>query len=212
MLDQRQREIAARARAGGPGALLISEVAPVITLGRRTQPDDLLFSSEELAQQGVETLQVDRGGLATSHGPGQWVLFAVDRLERLTGDPRGVRRAVEALLGIALRVGKRYAPDAEIREGPQMGVWTSRGKFASVGVHIEKGVLLHGLSVNGFKAPTSFSGLRPCGLDAPIDYLLEPTVGTADGAKDRDFLILGDRLVEAAFSVFWIDEAARARL
>src|SRR5690242_283423 len=101
LLDARQREIAARVSAGGPGALLLSEVAPVITVGRRTPAGDVsgLGSRDSGARVafGSEVYPVDRGGLATWHGPGQWVLFAVDRLERWVGDPRGVRKMVCAL-------------------------------------------------------------------------------------------------------------------
>lgn len=199
MLDQRQREIAERARAGGPGALLLSEVAPVITKGRRAPATDLTLPPELLARQGIELLTVDRGGLATYHGPGQWVLFAVDRLERLTGDRKGVRKAVHALLAIALEVGRKYDSTAAIREGAELGVWTRRGKFAAVGVHVQQGVLLHGLSVNGFRTPQSFVGLRPCGLDAPVDFLL----GTkGEGDDDARFADLGEELIQAACAYF----------
>jgi lipoate-protein ligase B len=194
MLDARQREIARRVLEGGPGALLLSELSPVITVGRRAAPTDLLLPKEMLARAGVEVVPTDRGGLATWHGPGQWVLFAVDSLERLTGDRRGVRKAVDALLGIALEVGKTCDPSAEIRSGAEMGVWTRRGKFAALGVHIDHGVLLHGLSVNGFKSETSFMGLRPCGLDLPVDYLV----------KDRpsEFDELGQKILAQAQSSF----------
>lgn len=199
LLDRRQREIARGVReAGGRGGrLLLSEVAPVITMGRRTAPGDLLISRELLARQGVEVHATDRGGLATFHGPGQWVLFAVDGLEALTGDRRGVRKAVTALLEIALEVGATYDPSAHVREGPEMGVWTKRGKFAAVGVHIEEGVLLHGLAVNGFRTVQSFVGLRPCGLDAPVDFLLEGRDGAAG------FEELGRRLAKAALRKLW---------
>jgi lipoate-protein ligase B len=200
-LDQRQRAVADRVRMeNGPGALLLNEVSPVITRGRRTQGTDVFMTPEGLAQVGVELYPVDRGGLATYHGPGQWVLFAVDSLERLTGDRRGVRKAVNGLLEIALEVGRQYDPRAEIREGAEMGVWTPRGKFAAVGVHIEKGVLLHGLSVNGFRTPTSFMGLRPCGLDAPVDFLLGQTPNVEQPGA---FVELGDALCQVALKRFW---------
>jgi lipoyl(octanoyl) transferase len=205
-LDRRQREIAAalaRRHAGenapAAGALLLSEVAPVITIGRRTPAGDLTESEAELARRGVTALRVDRGGLATSHGPGQWVIFAVDRLERLTGDSRGVRRAVEGLLEVAREVGRHYDPTAEIRAGAETGAWTARGKFASVGVHVARGVLLHGLAVNGFRTPTSFSGLRPCGLAPRVDYLLDARAPNLE----RAFVELGDRLRDAALRTFW---------
>ncbi len=198
MLDARQREIAARIKQGGPGALLLSEVAPVITVGRRAAPTDLLISKELLARSGVEVVPTDRGGLATWHGPGQWVLFAVDSLERLTGDRRGVRKAVDGLLSVALEVGKTYDPSAEIRSGAEMGVWTKRGKFAALGVHIDQGVLMHGLSVNGFKSQTSFMGLRPCGLDLPVDYL----INEKSEGKPELFEDLGKKILNQAERVF----------
>jgi lipoate-protein ligase B len=152
-------------------------------------------SPDALARAGVALYAADRGGLATYHGPGQWVLFAVDRLERLTGDRRGVRKAVEGLLDVALEVGRRYDPGARIGEGAELGVWTRRGKFAAVGVHVQQGVLLHGLSVNGFRTPTSFLGLRPCGLDAPVDFLLP-------APDEAAFERLGGELVQAALARF----------
>jgi lipoate-protein ligase B len=202
-LDRRQREIAARITEGGPGALLISEVSPVITYGRRAGEGELRLPPQVLRAMGIETLATDRGGLATWHGPGQWVVFAVDRLDRLTGDSRGVRKAVEGLLRIAESVARRYAPEAAGREGCELGVWTARGKVASVGVHIQDRVLLHGLSVNGFKTDRSFVGLRPCGLDAPVDYLLP--------ANGVEFDRLGQELADACKAVFWSTEGFRPR-
>jgi lipoate-protein ligase B len=197
MLDQRQREISRDLLTGArdSGALLISEVEPVVTVGRRTPASDLLLDSPALRARGIALERVDRGGLATYHGPGQWVLFPVERLERLTGDPRGVRKAVDGLLEAALEVCLEYEPSAEIRLGAETGVWSSRGKLAAVGVHVEKGVLLHGLCVNGFRTTESFTGIRPCGLEPSVDFLLEKP-------GERPFATLGERLVSAVVRVF----------
>lgn len=194
MLDVRQREILARVNAGGEGAILISEVAPVITLGRRGHSDTL---DPALSP---EILPTDRGGLATWHGPGQIVLFAVDHLERLTGDPRGVRKAVLELLDVARQVALKYDPTVECRDGAMAGLWCARGKLASVGVHIENRVLLHGLSLNVLRTPESFRGLsRPCGLDAQVAYLAEapdfPTISDPWQA-------IADQLVSQAVLAF----------
>jgi lipoate-protein ligase B len=165
-LDQRQRVIAEKVSKGESGKFLLSEVAPVITIGRRTPASDYELS-------GSEIFHVDRGGLATYHGPGPWILFPVEKLEKLTGDRRGVRKMVESLLHIAKCVAEGRGASAEIRDGAELGVWTSRGKVAAVGIHVQNGVVLHGLSINGFKTKQSFKGLKPCGLDLPVDYLLE---------------------------------------
>ncbi len=200
-LDQKQRSISAQIQQGDSGGvLLVSELAPVITLGRRTPACDLLLSEDERQISGVGVYPTDRGGLATYHGTGQWVLFPVDRLDRLTGDRRGVRKAVETLLEVALQVGRKYDPNAEILSGNQLGVWTSQGKFASVGVYIENGILLHGLSVNGFQTPLSFKGIRPCGMEPQVSYLL-PELPVLD--LEREFLILRDRLIAETLTRFW---------
>lgn len=172
LLDQRQRAAARDVvEHGAPPQVLLSELAPVITLGKRPCSQDLLWPREEYARQGIDVFQADRGGFATYHGPGQWVLFYVDRLERMVGDPRGVKKAVLGLLQWALEVVMEWEPQAEIRDQALTGVWTPRGKVASVGVAVENGVLLHGLSLNVLQTPTSFVGLRPCGLDAQVDFL-----------------------------------------
>ncbi|MGZ3689481.1 MAG: lipoyl protein ligase domain-containing protein, partial [Bdellovibrionota bacterium] len=120
LLEERQREVAHRVHEGGPGALLLSELAPVITLGRRAEEArELRLSREVLTRRGIEVLKTARGGLATWHGPGQWVIFAVDRLDRLTGDRRGVRLAVQGLLSAALRVCQSLCPEATIRDGSE---------------------------------------------------------------------------------------------
>ena len=197
LLDAYQRLVATDVRAGRPGKLILSEVSPVITLGRRPCTEDLTLGAENLRALGIDTYASDRGGRATYHGPGQWVLFAVESLEVLTGDRRGVRKAVEALLEIARSVAKEYDSSAEIYEGTETGVWVTRGsgiaKVASVGVHIEQGVLLHGVAVNGYRTSTSFQGLKPCGLERPVAFLLEDSA---------EFSRLGDKIIREACSVF----------
>jgi len=205
LLDQAQRRLQA-SLLGNPehtrGAVFLSELAPVITLGRRDCSQDLLLSEAFLQERGVELYRTDRGGRATYHGPGQWVVFVVDTLERLTGDRRGVRRAVEGLLDLGLEIGRSVlGSEVEIREGNETGIWTPRGKLASVGVHIQQGVLLHGLAINGYRTPQSFLGLKPCGLDAQVDFLFDSA-----GAPDFEarFSGLPERLLKGIESRFWL--------
>ena len=208
LLNQRQKEIAERVRRGGIGAVLLSEVAPVITVGRRTPKSDLLFTESVLKEMGISQFRTERGGFATYHGPGQWVLFVVDSLERLTGDSRGVRKAVDRLLEVARLAAEHAGVKAECRSGTELGLWSSRGKIAALGIQIEQGVLLHGLSMNGYRTPQSFQGLRPCGLDAPVDFLLSATENEQrnerrnDQENEKKFEELGQSLIEAASTVF----------
>ncbi|MBC7692097.1 MAG: hypothetical protein H7222_10025 [Methylotenera sp.] len=195
-LDRRQEAIHQKLRHSpdSEGAVLLSEVSPVITTGKRPCPEDLLLSAEHLKALGIDLYSCERGGRATYHGPGQWVIFVVDRLERLTGDRRGVRKAVEGLLDVALQLGKSRDSRAEIRDGAETGVWLPEGKFASVGVKIRDGILLHGLSINGFKTSLSFQGLRPCGLDLPVSFLLD---------SEEKFEQLGEQLLKEIRQKFY---------
>lgn len=174
-LDRRQQELRERVRAGEPGKILLAEVASVVTLGLRNTFEDLLLDPNSFAAQGVQIYPTSRGGRATYHGPGQWIAFPVESLERLTGDRKGVRKATERLLEAARTVCRERFPRAEIRDGKEAGVWTERGpqggKLAAMGLRFEGGILQHGLALNVFRAPESFVGIRPCGLDAPIAFL-----------------------------------------
>lgn len=171
-LDRRQRECFQSIQKNPTRVYaLLSEVASVITLGRRASPVDLTLPLEQLAHRGIEVYETDRGGLATYHGPGQWVVFVVGTLERLTGDRKGVRVAVEKLLHVGVLIFSEFGVSAEVKEGAETGIWVQGKKVGAVGVRVDDGVLLHGLSLNIFSTPDSFVGLRPCGLDAPVGFL-----------------------------------------
>ncbi len=201
-LDRHQRKIAEYVRQGAEGVLILSELKPVITLGRRAQKNPreggLVLSEYEYQSLGIDLVEADRGGLATWHGPGQWVLFPVESLEKLTGDSRGVKDAVCLLLGAAQDTIRALGVESEIREGSQMGVWGKKGKLASVGVHVEQGVLLHGVALNVFATDVSFQGLRPCGLDEPVSYLdWEWESPMPPGVRESVFISVGQAFARA---------------
>ncbi len=203
-LDVQQRSIASRVQMGGSGAVLLSELAPVITLGRKmgmNAPSHLFLPLERYEALGISIYPADRGGWATYHGPGQWVLFVVDALERLKGQRTAVREFVQDLLGIGQRSAQALGIQSEIRFGSELGLWTPQGKLASVGIRVERGVVLHGLSLNAYRTPISFMGIRPCGLDAQVAYCW-------DSEEEADFQGLGKILVQETLRVFWRVDAA----
>jgi len=175
-LDQRQREIALQVNQGEPGRILISEVAPVVTFGKRP-------SEENLGDLGIDLYHSDRGGFATYHGPGQWILFPVEKVERLTGDSRGVRKAVGLLLETAKGVAQEFGLDAHVESGKRLGVWIGPRKLAAVGISIHDGIVHHGMAINVYRDPRSFRGVRPCGLDAETAYLVESPLGCREQSE-----------------------------
>jgi lipoyl(octanoyl) transferase len=150
----------AERQAGTEGdRLFLLSHPPVITYGRRTASADLP------AELGIPTVEVDRGGYATYHGPGQLVGYLVVNLrERGPGD---VVRWLEN--GLIAALGKLGFP-AIRRDTPPgasslVGVWTpDHRKIASIGMRIRHGVTSHGFALNVDPDMTAFERFTVCGL------------------------------------------------
>jgi lipoyl(octanoyl) transferase len=111
--------------------------------------------------QGIDIVDVDRGGLLTYHGPGQLVGYPIMRVADLMGYVRTMERAIVA----ALR--DEGVPDARGRcdDGREfIGVWTAERKIASIGVHRSREVTTHGFAVNVDNDLQPFEWVVPCGL------------------------------------------------
>jgi lipoyl(octanoyl) transferase len=167
---------AALAAGTGPERLLLLEHPHVYTLGRNADPSDVLFSDAELAAQGVELVETDRGGQVTYHGPGQLVGYPI--LD-LNPDRRDLRRYVRDLQQVLVRVLASYGVAAAGGEGDRIGVWVgseagsgSAGnpvrtrKIASLGVHVARWRTTHGFALNVATDLALFGGIVACGMPA----------------------------------------------
>jgi lipoyl(octanoyl) transferase len=86
-LDLQRAVSAARITGAVPDdVLLLMEHPPVVTLGRSTKGDNLQISEALLAARGVERFEIERGGDATFHGPGQLVGYPIVDLKHHTQD------------------------------------------------------------------------------------------------------------------------------
>ena len=133
------------------GFLLLLEHPPVFTLGRNGDPANVLDPG------GIPVVRVDRGGDVTYHGPGQLVGYPIVDVRRL-----GVRRFVEGMEGSILDLLRDLGVPAERRPGC-VGVWASRGKIASLGVRVSRGVSTHGFALNVSNDLEPFRRIHPCG-------------------------------------------------
>ena len=148
-----QRFLAARrARGEIPDILILLEHDPVITLGRKTSP-------ENFRPQDVPVFQVERGGDATYHGPGQLVGYPIVMLE-----DHDVRRHVRIIEETLIGVTRRFGIEGQRLEG-HPGVWVQGKKLASVGVAVTNWVTYHGFALNVNTELSYFNLIRPCGLD-----------------------------------------------
>ncbi|UGT60635.1 lipoyl(octanoyl) transferase LipB [Nocardia asteroides] len=163
----RQREIAAeRADGRGVDRLLLLEHPSVYTAGRRTDPEDLPID-------GSPVVQVDRGGKITWHGPGQLVGYPIVRLAEPVDVVKYVRRLEEALISVCTGFGIECG-----RVEGRSGVWLpaagplAERKIAAIGVRVQRGVALHGISLNGNPTMDGFQAIVPCGIrDAGVTTL-----------------------------------------
>ncbi|NGZ95804.1 MAG: hypothetical protein CV089_06690 [Nitrospira sp. WS110] len=146
-----------------PDTLLILEHFPVYTLGRRTRPADWGGNTTALCENGAELLHVNRGGSITFHGPGQIVLYPILKVVHYA---TGARQLVWLLEEVLIRV-LTYWGIAGVRVAGKPGVWVLMPhlqKIGFVGIRIQRGVTLHGVSLNVDLDMSPFLRIHPCGL------------------------------------------------
>lgn len=157
---RRMAEWVEQRRAGTVGdRLFLLSHPPVITYGLRTAAEDL---PDDL---GMPTVEVDRGGFATYHGPGQLVGYLVVNIRRR--GPVDIVRwlengLIDALGGLGFPAIRRDTPP---RATSLVGVWTpEHHKIASIGMRIRNGVTSHGFALNIDPDMTAFDRFTVCGL------------------------------------------------
>ena len=147
-------QLATRERvwAGEPGAIFLCEHPPVITLGRSATTANILDAGD------IPIERIERGGEVTYHGPGQLMVYPVVRL-------RGVVAFLERVAAaIAETCAVLGAPGAAWQRDPA-GVWLDGSKLAACGIHVARGVSVHGFALDVDTPPEAWRAIRPCGLD-----------------------------------------------
>ncbi len=204
-----QRELVEARLAGtAPDTLLLVEHAPVITVGRGTKGEFLASGVQRAAPQSgdaadavfialpggarAEVIEVERGGQATYHGPGQLVAYPIVKLREGHRDLHAYMRALEQAVidtlgehGFATddmpKTARSNVPastssgDAASR-GPHAGrkpgatgVWIDgQRKLCSIGVAASRWVTYHGLALNVQPDLSHFAAIKPCGFEAGV--------------------------------------------
>ena len=160
-----QRELSSkRAKGEIPDTLILVEHEHVITLGRKTTPANF-------KPQGIPVFQVERGGDATYHGPGQLVGYPIMLLS-----DHDVRRHVRNMEEALIRTVEGFGVRGERLEG-HPGIWVGGRKLASIGVAVTDWVTYHGFALNVNTDLTYFELIRPCGLDPATMTSMQKIVG-----------------------------------
>ena len=154
----RQKALVEERIAGSsPDHLLLVEHPPVVTIGRSGSSKDLNISKEALSQQGVALYHVDRGGMATFHGPGQLVAYPIVKLK-----DKNLHLTLRTLQHTLVRVLRTYGLNPEFKNG-EPGLWLHSAKVASVGIAVRRWVMYHGIALNVSIDPRGFNWIVPCG-------------------------------------------------
>jgi len=172
--------------------LLLLEHSPVITLGRNAKASNIIASSRELSDRGVEVFESDRGGDVTFHGPGQLVGYPIfdlrafpstDGKRTTLGIVEYVRRLEEVLIRSCAEFGiqtervcgltgvwtatKHVGTAASGRAAEQSSAKNSaneQAKIAAIGVHVSRSVTSHGFALNVDTDLSYFNLIIPCGI------------------------------------------------
>ena len=139
--------------------LLLLEHPHTYTLGKRSQPGDLVYTAQMRAAKGISVYEVDRGGRATYHGPGQLVGYPIMALGERYDVLNYLRKLEEVLIRTAADMGVEAHRDPE-----HTGVWVGKNKIGAIGVKITRGITMHGFAFNVDTDLTMFEGIVPCGL------------------------------------------------
>ena len=146
--------------------LLFCEHPPVYTLGRSGKREHLLWSEEELENQGFSFYPINRGGDITYHGPGQLTGYPILDLDEIFTD---VARYIRGLEEMIIRTIADYGLEGQRYEGLS-GVWLDphepqkARKICAVGVHLSRWVSMHGFAFNISTDLSHFRGIVPCGI------------------------------------------------
>jgi lipoyl(octanoyl) transferase len=170
-LRLQEQHVAAILNGTGGDTILLLEHQPVYTIGRLRDQSSL----RDPASLPFPVHEINRGGQATYHGPGQLVGYPI-----LDLNPRGkdLHEHLRKLEDALIRACARFGVQAGHREG-LTGVWVENRKLASIGVGVRKWISMHGFAINITKESLPpFFAITPCGIDGVSMSCLENEAGS----------------------------------
>ena len=166
-----QEEIVAQKRSNPTlgDTILFLEHDPVYTIGR-TPDQASLRGGSHLPHP---FFQINRGGQATYHGPGQLMGYPIIDLRKCGQDLHKYLRWIESLL---IEFLAEFEIEAQRREG-LTGVWVQERKIASIGVGVRHWITMHGFALNVCGDLSPFDQITPCGISNVAMTSIEKETG-----------------------------------
>jgi lipoyl(octanoyl) transferase len=179
----------------GEETLFLLEHEPVYTIGRRLDKSSL----GNTAYLPHPVFEINRGGQATYHGPGQLVGYPILDLKRRGKDLHIYLRSLETAV---IRLVESFGVDAAFCEG-KTGVWVENRKIASIGIGVRRWITMHGFALNVASDLTGFLSITPCGLTGvrmtSLSLELGREISLAE-VRDRAAVVLPAEFEDAVIS------------
>ena len=146
--------------------LILVEHDHVYTLGKNANSNNILNST-------CEIIQTQRGGDVTYHGPGQLVAYPIINLKK---KKIGVKNYISMIEKLISNILIDYNLEPQILK-EETGVWVQDKKIASIGIHVTRGVTMHGLAINVNTDLSYFDNIISCGIQGVKMTSLDKELG-----------------------------------
>jgi len=146
--------------------LIFVEHDHVYTLGKNANSNNILNDK-------CNVVKTNRGGDVTYHGPGQIVIYPIFNLKKKNIGVKTYVKKIEEVIKLALADFKidSHVPYKET------GVWTNNKKIASIGIHVSRGITMHGLAINVSTDLSFFDHIVSCGIEGVEMTSIEKELG-----------------------------------
>ena len=134
--------------------LILVEHEHVYTLGKNANSSNIL-------NKACDIIQTDRGGDVTYHGPGQLVAYPIINLKKRKIGVKSYVKMIEQLISNTLMY---YGLETHVPI-KETGIWVEDKKIASIGIHVSRGVTMHGLAININTDLSYFDNIISCGIE-----------------------------------------------
>ena len=196
-----QEHRAAMIAGDAGGKLILCEHAPIITSGRSSKRENLLLSAEERGSRGIDFAEIARGGDLTYHGPGQLMVYPIVRVGV------AVSAYLECIAQVLAELAQSFGAAGARWRRDEPGLWVGERKLAACGLHIQRGISIHGFAFNVCTPPHDWHCIVPCGLPGPGPIsLAEVLPSDAVAPSVAEFASRAWPLLQAALRAYGLDQ------
>tara|TARA_B100000482_G_scaffold7250_1_gene5670 strand:+ start:41 stop:652 length:612 start_codon:yes stop_codon:yes gene_type:complete len=153
--------------------LILVEHEHVYTLGKNANSSNIL-------NKACDIIQTDRGGDVTYHGPGQLVAYPIINLKKRKIGVKSYVKMIEQLISNTLMY---YGLETNVPI-KETGIWVEDKKIASIGIHVSRGVTMHGLAININTDLSYFDNIISCGIEGVKMTTIDKELGKKIAMND----------------------------